>query len=330
MKKYSILICLFLFACGGSDGSIFNLNKVNHGDVVVSVNGLDIRQGMLDTLKELNPRIESQLENPLTRRKILDSLVEQQLLYHEAVKRGIDKSESVMLKSLLNKHVIVSNSLIEQELENSMKKEYETKKDQEFTNIAVAIIGANFKDAKAKASDKATDPEKQAALDKIKNIKAQLDKGDDFAKVAKESSDDELTAKKGGEAGEVSKDDKRFKRRGLQAVVDAAFKLNKDQISEPVETPKGYYIVKVTSDSKVVPFEEAKKALGFELQASVKKNLIDQLKKDAKITYADSAAVPDTKAVEQKDVHGENDGHDHGHNKPVTQDAPATTEKAKP
>lgn len=313
MKKFSLLICLVLFACaGGSDGSIFAISKVNHGDVVVSINGLDIRQGMLDTLKELNPRIESQLDNPLTRKKILDSLVEQQLLYQEAVKRGIDKSESVTLKALLNKHVIVSNSLIEQELEDTMKKEYESKKDQEFTTLAVSIIGANFKDAKAKTSDQATDQEKQAALDKIKKIKAQLDKGEDFATVAKSSSDDELTGKKGGEAGDVSKDDKRFKRRGLQAVVEAAFKLAKDKVSEPVETPKGYYIVKVTSDPKVVPFEDAKKTLGFELQASVKKNLIDQLKKDAKITYGTEAPSPTAANVQ-----------------PVPQTTPPATEETK-
>lgn len=328
MKKFSLLICLVLCACAQSDGSIFTISKVNQGDVVVSINGLDIRQGMLDTLKELNPRIESQLDNPLTRKKILDSLVEQQLLYQEAVRRGIDKSESVTLKAMLNKHVIVSNSLIEQELENTMKKEYETKKDQEFTTLAVSIIGANFKDNKAKASDKPTDPEKQAALDKIKKIKAQLDQGEDFAKVAKESSDDELTAKKSGEAGDVSKEDKRFKRRGLQAVVEAAFKLGKGKLSEPVETPKGYYIVKVTSDPKVVPFEDAKKTLGFELQATVKKNLIDQLKKDAKITYGSEAPAPT--AAEQPTEHHDGDGHNHGNLQAVPQTTPPSTEETKP
>lgn len=331
MKKFSLLICLVLCACAQSDGSIFNVSKVNHGEVIVSVNGLDIHQGMLETLRELNPRIESQLDNPLTRKKILDSLVEQQLLYQEAIKRGIDKSETVMLKAMLNKHVIVSNSLIEQELESEMKKAYEAKKDQDFTTIAIAIIGANFKDAKAKASDKPTDQEKQAALDKIKKIKAQLDKGEDFAKVAKDSSDDELTAKKGGEAGDVSKDDKRLKRRGLQAVVEAAFKLGKDKVSEPVETPKGYYLVKVTSDPKVLPFEDAKKSLGFELQASVKKNLIDQLKKDAKITYADATApAPDANAVQPQDGHGHHDGDGHDHGQPVTQTTPTATEEVKP
>lgn len=315
MKKYSFLISLFFFACSGasSGGSVFSLAKVNQGDVIVTVNGLQIRQGMLDTLKELNPRIEAQLENPLTRRKILDSLVEQQLLYQEAVKRGIDKSETVTIKSLLNKHVIVSNSLIEQELEETMKKEYEAKKDQEFTNIAISMIGANFKDAKAKVNEKVTDEEKKLALDKIKKIKARLDKGEDFATVAKETSDDELTAKKGGDAGEVSKDDKRFKRRGLQAVVEEASKLKKDQISEPVETTKGYYIVKVTSDPKVVPFEDAKKTLGFELQATVKKTLIDGLKKDAKITYADATAGPAPDAAMQNGAHDHSQDHQHVH-----------------
>lgn len=314
MKKYSVWVCLVFFACSGPGGSILTLSQVNRGDVIVTVNDLAIRQGMLDTLKELNPRIQSQLENPLTRRKILDSLVEQQLLYQEAVKRGIDKSESVKIKAMLNRHVIVSNSLIELELEEAMKKEYENKKDQEFTNIAIAIIGAHFKDAKAKAHEEATDQEKKTALDKIKNIKTKLAKGEDFATVAKEASDDELSAKKGGDAGDVSKNDKRFKRRGLQAVVEAAFKLKKDEVSDPIETPKGYYIVKVTSDPTVLPFDEAKKTLGFELQTVVKKNLIDQLKKEAKISYAENNPEPTAKAGGQTDIQDQNQDQNHDHN----------------
>jgi len=287
MKFKSILISLILlttFACSSGDSSIFDLGKVNKGPVVVKVNDLEVHQGLLDLLSEMNPRVKAQLTNPLTKKKILDSLIDQQLLYQEAVKRGLHNTEDVVIKSLLNKNVIISNALVEKELEDAMKKSYEEKKATQFTKVPVSIIGKHFenKDAKKGPSDKAI----QDTLSAVKELKKKIDKGDDFATLAKEHSDDKMTQKKGGVAGQISNDDKRFKRLGLGDLVGAAFKLKKGEVSEPIKTKRGYYIVKVTDEPIVVSFDEAKRVLGFELQSKIKKNLIDGLRNSAKIEFA--------------------------------------------
>lgn len=291
------LLTLIVTACSSSSGSsiggdIFNSAKAREGKVVVTVNGTEIHEGLLKLLGDLNPRLESQLSNPMTRKKILSSLVDQQLLYQEAIKRSLDKDENVLLKSMLNRHVIISNALLEKQLDEAMKKEYDAKKDEQFTKVSLAQIAVNFlpesvaKESKDKNKTQATADQKKAALAKIKAAKARLDKGEDFAKVAQDVSDDATSKKKGGSLGEISKDDKRIARLGLKNLIAPAFSLKKDQISDFIETEKGYSLIKVTSDPTVTSFEDAKKVLGFQLQSTVKTDLIGELKKSAKIEYA--------------------------------------------
>lgn len=287
-------LVLILSACssGSPGGDIFSLSEANSGKTVVVVNGTEIREGLLNLLAELSPRLKAQLDNPITRKKILTSLVEQELLYQEAIRRGVDKDKEVRTKRLLNEHTIISNTLLEKELENAMKKAYDERKDSQFTQVSISQIAVNFlSEDQTKKGAKPSDEDKKKALEEAKAIKARLDKGEDFAVVAKEASDDKRTATKGGVAGQVSKDDKRYARLQLKNVAEEAFKLKKDQVSEPIETPTGYYIVKVTSEPSVTAFEDAKRVLGFEMQATVKDKLMADLKKDAKIVYPDDAAA---------------------------------------
>lgn len=296
MKKFTITLALIgslitAAACssgGGSGDDIFSISKVNAGKVVVTVNGQDIHEGLLNVLGDLSPRLKSQIDNPLTRKKILTSLVEQQLLYQEAIKRGLGKTDDVKLKTLLNEHTIVSNSLLEKQLDDAMKKAFDERKDSEFTKLGISQIVVNaISEEEAHKGTKPTDEQKKQAEQKAKALKARLDKGEDFAAVAKEASDDKRTASKGGDAGQVSKNDKRLERLGLKDVTAKAFTLKKGQVSDLIATPTAYYIVKVTSDPEVSSFEDAKRVLGFELQTTVKDKLLEDLKKGAKITYAD-------------------------------------------
>jgi parvulin-like peptidyl-prolyl isomerase len=302
-----------------SPQTIYDLSKVNEGPMVVKVGSTTIHQGLLDLLSTLNPRIKAQLSNPMTRKKIINSLVEQQLLYQEAIKQGLNTAEDVVVKSLLNKHVIISNSLLEKEVEKAMNTSYEERKEAQFTKKKVSLIATYFVPQTSRKNKKKevkpTDKQIKAALDKITKIKAELDKGGNFEKIAKEKSDDKMTAKKGGVAGKISKDDKRFIRLGYKDLIDAAFKMNKDDVSDPIKIANGYYIIKVTSDSFTVPFEDAKRVLGFELQNKVKEALINKLKTNAKIEYAatfNPANLPTAKPKEKVKGHGPDDGHGHG------------------
>lgn len=114
------------------------------------------------------------------------------------------------------------------------------------------------------------------AFEKIMQIKQRLDGGEDFAEVAKEVSDDRGTKEKGGDLGF-------FQRRMMVRQFDeVAFKLEVGQMSEIVESPYGYHIIKLTEKESYPSYEDDKTELrnfyeraGFEFDFN---NLIDTLK----------------------------------------------------
>ncbi len=297
-KHLSIVAtCAVMINCGSSSGTdLIKDARINDGSVIASVNGEDLHSGILDTLTALNPRLKDQINNPLTRRKVIDSVIEQHLLYQEAVNRGLDKKEDIELKLLFMKHNLVSNAVVEDELQKSLQKTYDERKDSQFTKVKIGIIASLYDPSKPRdKAVKPTEAQKSSALAKINTVKARLNKGDDFAKVAMELSDDKMSKSKGGDSGFISKDDKRFARMGLEKLTQIAFNLKKDQTSDVIEAPQGYYIVKALSDAEVTPLSEAERILRFELQNTIKTKLLDDLKGKAKITYPTGGAKPEAK-----------------------------------
>lgn len=93
-----------------------------------------------------------------------------------------------------------------------------------------------------------------AARKKIEEAAARVKKGEDFAKVAAELSDDENTRARGGEVGFVSE--------GLfdEGFVKAALALAPGQVSEPVKSASGWHLVQAEEvvPAKLVPLEVAR------------------------------------------------------------------------
>lgn len=299
--------------------NIFEHSKFQGGDVLVEVNGVKIHQSFIDYLGEINPRLKQQLSNERARKRILESLVEQQLLQAEAIQRGLQNSEEVQFKNLLNQQILVVNQLIEDQMNKELKTTYEARKDSDFTKVDVSLIGVYFDDKEGRKIKEPTEKQKAAALKEINKAKELL-KTKKFDEVAKDISDDRMTNRKGGKAGQVSKGDKRFARMGLNKLTEKAFELKKGDVSDPIETGHGYYILQVNSDPVVTPFDEAQRVLRFELQNKVKSKLLADLKKDATITYAEGTkeTIDPAKILKEKmkgsHKHDKEDGHGHGHN----------------
>ncbi|QJD30884.1 SurA N-terminal domain-containing protein [Methylococcus geothermalis] len=114
--------------------------------------------------------------------------------------------------------------------------------------------------------DPAKPEEESAALAKINQIRDRLLKGEDFAKVAKEASDDRVSAEKGGDLGMVAKGamEPNFEK--------AALALAQGAVSEPVKTSFGYHLIKVTElvPASTKPYEQVKDevAAGFRRNAA--------------------------------------------------------------
>jgi peptidyl-prolyl cis-trans isomerase C len=130
------------------------------------------------------------------------------------------------------------------------------------------------------------------AEDKIKAVIVRLKKGEDFAKVAGEVTEDPSGKANGGDLGYFTKEQM------VPEFSEAAFKLDKGQISEPVKTQFGWHVIKV-EDKRVKPapkFEDVKPQIENYVTRKAQAELVTKLRADAKIERMDKpAAKPEEK-----------------------------------
>jgi len=129
------------------------------------------------------------------------------------------------------------------------------------------------------------------AEDKIKAVIARLKKGEDFAKVASEVTEDPSGKANGGDLGYFSKDQM------VPEFSEAAFKLENGQISDPVKTQFGWHVIKVEDKRvKQAPkFEEVKPQIENFVVRKAQAELVTKLRAEAKIERMDKPAKADEK-----------------------------------
>ncbi len=111
-----------------------------------------------------------------------------------------------------------------------------------------------------KVEESASVEAKEAARKRAYDLLARAKKGEDFATLAKQWSEDSGSGKKGGDLGWNPKG------RMVKPFDDAQFALKPGQLSELVESQFGYHIIKVEGVREGdVPVDEAKRELGEKL-----------------------------------------------------------------
>ena len=168
------------------------------------------------------------------------------------------------------------------------------------------LVSANPEELKAKIAEtpegkKLSAAELDASVEKaMAEKKAQAEKlltevkknKSEFAKIARENSDDPASAKQGGDLGFFAKEEM------VEPFSRVAFTLKPNAISEVIQTPYGYHIILVTDRQKagVEPFEkvktEIKEFLTNQEKVKVLQQFVDTLKNNAKIEYNDPSFNP--------------------------------------
>jgi peptidyl-prolyl cis-trans isomerase C len=118
-----------------------------------------------------------------------------------------------------------------------------------------------------------------------KDIEAQVKNGADFAALAKQKSKDPGAAE-GGDLGYFTKEQM------VPEFAEAAFKLDKGQISDPVKTQFGWHIIKI-EDKRIKPtptFDEVKGQLQNYVARRAQAELVENLRKSATIERLDQPA----------------------------------------
>lgn len=129
---------------------------------------------------------------------------------------------------------------------------------------------------RAKPDDKKAS---EAAKKKIEAIIAKLKAGEDFAKLAKEDTEDPSGKANGGDLGYFTKDQM------VPEFSKVAFELKKGEISGPVHTQFGWHVIKV-EDKRIKPppaFDAVKDQLVNFVQRKAQAELVQKLRGEAKI-----------------------------------------------
>ena len=240
-------------------------NKKKDG-LIATVNGQKITASMLEQYQRSRGFIENVDQKQQTQ-LMIEELINRELIYQDGVKNGVDKSDEVKEQiKLLEKNIVAGATLrnvveVGKISDKELKEEYEKRKK----DLAIPEF---------KASHILVEDEKEA-----KDIIALLDKGKNFAELAKEKSTGP-SAPHGGDLGW-------FKPQEMvpQFSVAVAALKNNEYTKEPVKTDFGWHVI-LRVDSREVdapPFEQMKEQLTMRVQNIQVEQYIKSLRDKAKI-----------------------------------------------
>lgn len=271
MKKHLVLIAVVvvLFSLMTSCAQ----KQEKKGPHLAKVGTVKITQADLERdMKHLPEFAQKLFEGPSGKERFLDEMIKKELLYQEALKRGLDKNPEFAQKLEEFKKLTLISILLEKEIEEKtrvteqdVKDYYDQHKDE---LAAVTQIRASHILVR-------TEGEAKKILEKLK-------KGEDFASLAKHNSIDPATAANGGDLGYFSPGQM------VPEFEAAAQRLGKNEFSsEPVKTKFGYHIIKVTDKKRGQPveFEKIKGPLFQRISAERQKQFFDSYIEELKKKY---------------------------------------------
>lgn len=285
--------------------------------VIAKINGEEIKKEALETemakAEEQFKKFKQHIDN--TQRKsiaknLLDRMLREKLMEFESKELKITADEAEVTKEFESykerlrlktdeefKNFLTTHNMTEESLKAEITKRHRDKKiiDQEIINKIVvddALISKHYEEKKAeyveqeqvqarhilvKVEEGAAKEVLDAAEKKIKDIQEKLkkEKGKNFETLAKEMSDCP-SKEKGGDLGWFTKG------RMVKEFEDAAFKLEKGQMSDIVKTQFGYHIIMFVDKKagKQLTLEEAKENISKKIKhQEITKNLQEYYKK---------------------------------------------------
>ena len=279
----------------------------SESDVIATVNGEKILRlsfnKRLNVFRRMNQEVtdtvKMQIVDQLTKKILLKQFVEKQEVSASAddIKAEIEKIKFFLQNNPANKDKPLDEILETQgssvtELEEEVSRALALSKylESSVTDAdKMSYFDANkdaFNGAKVKAShvlidtrNLKTEAELKEAKDKIDIVKVQIDKGADFAEMAKKYSSCP-SAENGGDIGF-------FQRKGsiVEEFAVVAFAMEVGEISEPVKTQFGYHIIKVTEkeDGKEVSYADVSDMVDFVYMQLKTESLLKELHDKAEI-----------------------------------------------
>ena len=243
--------------------------------VLATVDGMEITDDDVQVaLEDLGPTLPQQIEGPQREAYVLDYLIDLRLVARKAAAEKMGESADAARRLAYYRDKVMMETLL-----GKVAKDGATDAAMKQVYDDAAAKQTSEEEISARHILVPTEDEAKAALKRVKG-------GENFAKVADEVSKD--PGSKGGDLGWFTKD------RMVPEFGEAAYKLKKGEISDPVKSQFGWHVIKL-EDRRRKPFpsfEEVKTQVAQYVAQKSQSELIMKLREGAKIDRAEAPAAP--------------------------------------
>lgn len=233
----------------------------------VVVNGVVIPQSRIDAMnRELTA--QGQPDTPERHNAVKDELVNREVIAQAAQRRGLDKNPDVAAQMEMARQAVLVRALFEDEVKKNPITDAQL--EAQYTQFK-GSMGSNEYKVRHILVDKEED---------AKAIIAELNKGGDFAKIAKDKSKDPGSKDNGGDL------DWGPSARYVKPFADAVTTMQKGQTTPvPVKTDFGYHVIRLDDvrPLQVPPFSELKEQFRQRAQQQQIQKMVMDLRQSAKI-----------------------------------------------
>jgi peptidyl-prolyl cis-trans isomerase C len=255
--------------------------------VLAKVNGAEIRQSdVMLAEEELGPSL-AQMDPATKKENVLAFLIDMKIVAKAAEDKKIEDRPDFKARLAFTRNRLLMDNLLAVEgkaatTDEAMKKVYD--------EAAKQISGEQEVHARHILVE---------TEDEAKAVKAELDKGADFAELAKKKSKDPGAAD-GGDLGFFTKDQM------VPEFSTVAFALEPGKISDPVKSQFGWHIIKVEEkrNRKAPDFDQVKAQIETYVTRKAQAEYVAKLRESAKVERMDQAsnepAKPEAKPADSK------------------------------
>lgn len=235
------------------------------GDVILKANGHEVTDKMMEAVTRNTPKAA------LAERKasgIYAKLVEQvglgEVLYHAALEEKVHEDPMVQLSLAMSAREVLAQEYFSKKIDEQVT---EGAIQQHYDDRAVQYKRPQARAAHILVKDKT----------KAEELMKQLESGADFAALAKEHSEDEVTGKKGGELGWFQRD------KLIAEVARVAFEEQLGQPHGPVETRFGFHIILPEERRDAIPLADVEDEIRNKLRNDAAEKVMGEIK--SKLSY---------------------------------------------
>ena len=246
--------------------------------VVAKVNGVEVHQSDLQLAEEdIGPNLPQGIAGDAKRDYLISYMTDMILLAQEAEVQGMSATDAFKRRFAMMRNKVLMETLLAQTAQKSVNDDAMHKVYDDAIKQMKPEEEVHARHVLVKTEDEA------------KAVLADIKKGTDFAEVAKAKSTEPGAAQSGGDLGYFTKEQM------VPEFAEAAFKLDKGKVSEPVKTQFGWHIIKV-EDKRVRPtptFEQVKPQIENYVAHRAQAELVEGLRKSATVERLDKPVAAD-------------------------------------